>query len=40
MMVLFLSYAVRGAGAFSLDRVLIDSGRMPSFLRPLAAPKT
>lgn len=33
MMVLYLSYSVWGGGAFSLDRVLIDRGWLPSFLR-------
>lgn len=33
MMVLYLSFAYRGAGRFSADGALIDAGRMPAALR-------
>ena len=38
MMALFLSFMPRGGGAFSLDGVLLRSGRMSALLRKLAAP--
>lgn len=36
MIILFLTYTVRGAGPFSLDGVIANKGWMPSILRPLA----
>jgi hypothetical protein len=37
MMVIFLSYAWRGAGRFSIDGALLEAGRMPDAVRALAA---
>jgi len=37
MMVIFLSYAWRGAGRFSIDGALLEAGRMPDAVRVLAA---
>lgn len=40
MMVLFLSFVPRGAGAFSVDRWLLREGLLPAVLRPMAAPSS
>lgn len=37
MMVIFLSFAWRGAGRFSIDGALLEAGRMPDAVRALAA---